>query len=262
MRDLLDELDTRLTTLADAAPAADDAAARHSGSRRTRTSARQRRSLTGGALAAGGAVAAVFALTGTSAAELPIFSTPSTDATAIQHRTQLPDAGIDLSQAHSFRTPAGPGYAVRSPTTVCLISPDPAAPGEYGAACDGPPATVERRGLQLETRSQDGRQTTVALLLPSDAHQVRVMSRGRAAPHTIDHGVVVADLPRGGTIRWSVDDRPSTRTIDAAPSTPTEAAVTCPDGRMASIPSVTGDATDAPGTSGALEAARRQACAR
>ena len=258
MRDLLDALDTRLAGLADLDAVAGASPHGRPGRQSHRRPTPQRRTLVGSLAAATGGIAAAFVLAGTSSAELPIFATPPTDATGVAGRVRLTEPDLDFANAHSFRTPGGPGYAVRGSTAICLIAPDPSpdAPGQYGGACDGPSAEVERRGLLLQlTSTADGKaRLHVAFLLPEGATDAEVTSEGRIAKSSIDHGVVFAHLPRGGEIAWKVEGRRATQGVE--PVVPERAMrVACPDGRLAQLEPMEAGPGD-------LREATKKACAR
>lgn len=265
MRDLVDALDERLTAIA-VAPDDASAAARAAALAPPRRPWR-RRALAGTTAVTGGTVIALLALTGTSTADFPIFDTPSTDATAVG-RT-LPLTGkhqVDLSAAHAFGTAAGPGYALRDKDekTVCLLVPDGIAPGTYGSACADAASKVARDGLLLEVtdRASGAPLRRVTFLLPSNAEQPRVTAPdGVAVRAEVEHGILSAELPRGGEISWQIGDRRGRRMVAPSAAISGDAAFSCPDGHVVTTP-VPAAGTTPEETRRALSAAQKQACAR
>ena len=255
MQDFLDELETRLR--AEAIAQAPQVAP-----------ARRRR----GPLALGGlsatlaAVAAAFALTSTSTADLAILTTPTTDASGIRDQTpRLVREGVDFSEAHTFGTPFGPGYALVNDAkqTICLTIPSGDPEADRAGTC-GRIADVERRGLMVsisgDTASDPDATSLSAFLLPDDAEEVTLTVRGRATRPKVTAGVVVVDLRENGVLRWTDEGRPG-RTELFGPFRTTSMTFTCPDGRAAeSLP--VSPANPGPRTRDEMRAARRRACSR
>lgn len=252
MQDFLDDLDRRLADLAE--PAREP----HRG--------RRRAGLLGGVTAVLAAAAAAFTMTGTSIADLPILDTETRDAASLATTARsAAEAGVDFSQAHVFRTPAGPGYALvnEATQTMCLVIPDPLAPGSVGQACDSPISKVERRGMFAEVvgdRDTDPDATSlVAFVLPEDAEDVRLRIGGRAVQPTIESGVVVAELPREATLSWTVDGRRAERRLEGPFQKTTAVGFQCPDGRQVTAPVPPTGAT-LERTNELLREARKRAC--
>lgn len=255
MQDFLERLDAHLAALATSRAA--ERAARQAG-RRTRP--RRRPALLAG-VGTASALAAGFALTGTSTAQLPILVTPATDArhveaTAVAARR----AGVDFSAGHAFDTPHGPGYVLENGRdgTLCVATPDPAAPGTYAASC-APIGDVEQRGLPNEVagdRNRDPKAVSlVTFVLPEGARDVRLSTRGAApAPAPVESGIAVLDLARDATLSWTVNGRRRQRAF-AGPFVTESARVTCPDGSTGTMPLAA-----LAGAPAEQQAARRKAC--
>ena len=258
MQDFLADLDEQLAVVASSAPTPRGRPAR----------VRRRLPLAAGGAAAVIAGAGALLMAGTSTADLPIFSTPTTDATAL--RGQAPGAarlGVDFSAAHVFRTPAGPGYVVTGTTSdaLCMVVPDPHAPGDFGTACARSLGEVERRGLRAEfpgDRAIDPDAMAVsAFLLPDGAKDVRLTVSGRTTAPKIHSGVVVTEVPTEGKLHWTVGGRPQSQVLEGPFQAGGSIALHCPDGRE-----LTGPAPPlTPGTTNygpAIKAATKKACAR
>lgn len=267
MRDFLDDLDGRLTAMAQ-----EPEAAHATASRPRRRAGRVRRALLGGGTIGIGAVAAILGTTGTSLAELPILGTPTTDATAIRRQVQAArEAGVDFSKAHAFGTPGGPGYVLVTPErdTVCIALPDQDTPGDYGSSCGTPLAEVERDGLAAELigdRGDDPDATSVfAFVLPEDAEDVRLASGGREREATVESGVVVAEITAETEVRWAVDGRGARKVFEGPFAASTSVLHSCPDGSTVRLPESTPPAPRADGAppappTRALREAIREAC--
>lgn len=221
-----------------------------------------------GAIAALIAGVGVFAMTGTSTAELPIFGTPTTDATKLRDRAPgAAKLGVDFSAAHRFGTPSGPGYVLAGLKTdaVCLVVPDPTAPGDFGTSCAPTLAAVERRGLRAEfpgDLAEDPDATALSVfLLPDGATDVRLTVGGHTSAPKLESGVLVTDLPTEGLLRWTVAGRPAKRVLEGPFAASTYVMTLCPDGTRAPMaPPPAG--LDPERLNDALRAQKKKACAR
>lgn len=247
MRDFLDGLDERLAAIAVDPPEPAPAAV-------TRKARRLRRAIVGALTAGVGTVIAIFAMTGTSLADLPILSTGTTDATAI--RRQVPAvqrAGVDFSKAHAFGTPGGPGYVLATPKqdTVCIVIPDPRAPGDYGSSCGTPLAAVEADGLAAELvgdRGIDPNATSIfAFVLPDDADDVRLRSGGRTRDAEVEAGVAVGEITEQTDVLWTVDGKSASKRFEGPFQGTGGGLATCPDGRTVPLPDVGAERPATPG---------------
>lgn len=259
MQDFLAALDQHLMVLA-STPAAE---AVTSAPRR-----RRRRPLLAGAATALVAGAGVLTMTGTSTAELPILATPTTDESAL--RTRIPaaaEAGVDFSAAHRFSSPGGPGYVLvgLENQAVCLIVPDPDAPGSFGTSCAKSIATVRRDGLQAEFPGDLGKDADAKALsvfvLPDGAKDVRLSSRGTNTTPHIESGVAVTELAHEARLRWTVDGRPASKLLEGPFPALTRVEAPCPDGRTVHYP-LPPTTTPREEFNAALRAAAKKACAR
>lgn len=260
MQDFLDGLDQRLMSLAEAQDQ-EAAAATHARPRR-----RRRPAVLGGLTAGLAAVVAAFTMVGTSAADLPILSTATTDASRLKDvLPSLASRGVDFSQAHVFGTPGGPGYVfqAREGGPVCMAIPDAGTPGEYGSSCSGSLAQVERDGLGAELAGDRGSdrdaQSTFAFVLPDHAKDVRVTLDGRRVRPQIDSGVVTATSQGPARISWTVRGVPADTSFQG-PFETTSFAYDCGDGRMATGPPLDTDGKSLAESNAALKKARRAAC--
>lgn len=266
MKDFQSELDARLRALAADPSVYEEPAAEKAP--KTRGTRRFRRPAILGSLTAGlGVVAATLAMNGTSFADLPILSTPTTDAAeAARGNTAAAEAGVDFSKAHAFGTPQGPGYVLLTPErdTICISIPDSSNPGGYGSQCKPSIASVERAGLSIEfvgSLDRDPDATSLfAFVLPDGAKDVRIRtSDGRTRAASVEAGVVADEIQDSLTVTWTVDGRPGRRTFAGPFPVTRTAQFSCPDGRI-----VEADPADLPkgtGPKGLLDPAIiRKAC--
>ncbi|MEN0013441.1 MAG: hypothetical protein AAGC46_08745 [Solirubrobacteraceae bacterium] len=233
MRDFADTLGERLDALAGelAASAPEIAAAPRTKPRPLRL----RRPAILGTLTTGvAAVGAFFALSGTSLAQLPILSTPTTDASSIRASVpQVASQGVDFGKAHRFATPGGPGYVLvdRTHSTICLVVPDPGVSDSFGSSCSTPLSRVERSGMKAELvgdRSSDPNATTTfAFVLPEGATDVHLVGGAPTAPLHIESGVAVGSLTKAGFLTWVVDGVRASKDFDGPF---TNSRITCPNG--------------------------------
>lgn len=253
MRDFLDQLDGQLQAVA-----AEQQAARTVPARR-----RRRPALLAGATASLAALGTVFALSGTSLADLPILATPTQDASRISGAAPAArKAGVDFSQAHAFDTTAGPGYVFLTPPrdVLCLTVPDPSEPGQYGGTC-GAVERVERDGLELELAGDRGNDpaatSTVGFVLPEGARDVRLREAGGSTSRpTVQAGVLTAEIAAEATVLWEVAGQQRSKRFAGPFAASSGVIVTCPDGRDV-IVAVQGTT---PVTSSGARERRRRAC--
>lgn len=221
MNDFVAALGTRLEELSEtttaAAPAGRAAApVRHR--RRLPSGSRRRWSPIGGALSAAGVLATTTAvlvtLASTDEAQLPVFGTPASDASALRGTQGFPaGSGLDLRQARAFATPGGTGYVVPStsgPSAVCIALPD-ADTGSYGSGC-APLAKAERDG-ELAALSGE-RSTIAAFLLPVGGRGPVTLVEGRrrrAVP--VQSGVAVVQVERRATLEYRAPGGVRTRSV-------------------------------------------------
>lgn len=231
MKAYLDQLDAQLRTLA-----ADPAMQPEPPKRRW-----WRRLLGGGAtlLAIGGGV---FALTTPSTAELPVLQSDATDAQILARRyTQWQSLHVDLSQAHVFGTPDGPGYAFVSTSgkRLCLVVPLVDEEVGYGSSC-APLATAERRGLGGQSipdaGTNPGAKALAYFVLPEGAERVRVTEQGRAVAFQVDHGVIVRSFAHDGEISFTTERGTRVRFPVSGPFRTTAVLLDCGNGRTVTIP--------------------------
>lgn len=233
MKDFLDGLDDRLTQMAD--DIADEALAEVTPVRRRRSL--RRPAFLGAATGSLAILGTVFALSGTSLADLPILSTETTDASSLKGKAGAPPADrVDFKEAHAFGTPGGPGYVMTSPErdTVCLTIPDATTPGEYGSSCSSL-SKAEREGIGAEIvgdRTFDpGATNTFAFVLPEDAGHVRLRAAdGKVTEPKVESGVVAAQVTARTVVEWTVDGRRGTATFEGPFGDPSGLLkISCPD---------------------------------
>ncbi|MBJ7472227.1 MAG: hypothetical protein JHD16_13055 [Solirubrobacteraceae bacterium] len=257
MRDFLDDLEQRLAVMAE----------QHPELRASEPPQRSRRrpAILGAIAALLAAIAAALTMTGTSLADLPILDTPTRDASGIKER--VPDvarAGVDFSQAHAFETPGGPGYVLvnKDRQVLCVVVPDPDAPGDYGNSCS-PIAKVERAGMLTEMVGDLGTDpdaTSLAtFVLPEDAKAVRLQTGDRTTEPTVQDGVVVLDITEESTLSWTVDGRPGRLLLEGPFPETTSITFECPDGTMASTDEVPSARTPEEANQ-AMKRLRRELC--
>lgn len=231
MQDFLDDLGRRLEQVAAAeAPSPNR-------QRSPRNFRRRRPAVLGGITAALAAIVAAFTMTGTSLADLPILGTETQNAAHLEDQAETAKAaGVDFSKAHVFGTPGGPGYALLNERTktMCLVVPDPSAPGTFGQSCE-PVDEVERDGMRADVvgvsgEGQNGTALTV-FVLPEGADDPQVVIEGRRSTPDLESGIAVIQTPTGGTLSWSVDGKRRQTRLAAALKT-TSMAFACPDGRQ------------------------------
>lgn len=253
MRDFLDQLDERLQAMAvEEAEHAAPAPAPKTAAIRSRN--RRRPAFLAGATASLAALGTVFAMSGTSLADLPILETPTTDATKV--RAVAPGArkaGVDFTKAHAFPTPGGPGYVFLTPQEdmLCLSVPDD---GRYPGAC-APPATVERSGLAFEIVGDlavDPAATSMfAFILPDGASRAQLtVAGGTPRSATIHAGVVTEQLTTSAKLTWVRAGRSESRTFDGPFQPGGTTSFTCRDGRSVSTPS---EGSTVPGPTGRIK---------
>lgn len=260
MKDFLEQLDERLTALAAEHPGPQPARA----SPATAPRRRRRPALVAGIGALCAAVASALVLSAPSSAELPILRAPASDASAV--RAAVPaavQAGVDFTKAHGFDTPGGRGYALVTPTrdTLCIVIPDPGAPGSYGTSC-GSLRTARARGTTTQligdTADDPKAVNTVAFVLPEHATDVRLRVGSREVTPRIESGIVVAELRGTAVLRWTVDGTPGQRAFRGPWTAPGGVQLDCGAGRVVSISAA--ELGRISGGPGAIRELRRQRC--
>jgi hypothetical protein len=252
MRDYINDLDQRLAALAaEPVPAVDQYDDRLAELAVDEPRARHRRAkragIIGSITVALTALVAGITLSTTSMATLPIFDTPTQDASSVKsqlpRRTQL--NGILLKKAHPFDTPAGKGFVMfdKDRSLVCVVLRDAASPPsepQYGQTCKSPLSEVERDGLQLEIVGDLGADPKAvalsAFVLPKSAEDVRLRSAGATRPASVQAGVVVTSLQKEATLLWTVDGKPFERLLEGPFPPTTGFMYDCGNGRMATVP--------------------------
>ncbi len=235
MKDFLDQLDSQLQAMAtlEAEHAPASPAPR-------KTHRRRRPAVLAGVTATLATLATVFAMSGTSMADLPILNTPTTDATALRDAAPgARKAGVDFSKAHTFPTPQGRGYVFLTPArdVLCLSVPQGA---EHGGAC-APPARVEREGLSYELvgdlNDDPNASSMVVFILPEGASQVRLAGEdGPARAADVNSGVVAISIRARTRLLWQRAGRTESRAFEGPFPAGGTLGFTCPDGRKVSTP--------------------------
>jgi hypothetical protein len=204
--------------------------------------ARRRRSRAAAAIAAaaGCAAIAVSALGGDDQAGATLPALSDGGGTVSINGQLVPQAvqrGMDLREAHPFRSPKGTGYVLtsRDGKEICLALPDP--PAGYGEEC-ATTSDVQRRGLvgQLISPDREAGYSQVAVVLPADAQAPVVRYRdGREEVLGLERGVAAAQISGTGTLTFTVAGQ--ARSIHVEPfEQEGKFYRDCGDGRIVEVP--------------------------
>ncbi len=223
MNDFVATLGARLQELSTTQPARAPHAARPAVSR-ARPRAQRWRPLGSALTATAGlaTTAALFALlASTDRAELPVFGTPVSDASALRNAPGFPrQPGLDYRRARPFATPGGTGYVVASTSgarAICIAVPD-AGTGSYGSTCT-PLAKAERDGSIAALSGSDT--TIAAVLLPAGAGApATVVEGGSRRPVALENGVAVVEVRQDATLEYTTRSGLRTQSVPAPFSGP------------------------------------------